>query len=33
MRTPANAMNGAPPAFWHMRQWQTLAPVGAASSR
>ena len=31
--TPAKAMNGAPPAFWHMRQWQMLDPRGAASSR
>src|SRR5271156_1779139 len=26
----ANAINGAPPAFWHMRRWHMLAPTGAA---
>ncbi len=29
---PANAMNGPPLAFWHIRQWQMFAPVGGAVS-
>jgi hypothetical protein len=33
IRAPAKAMNGAPPAFWHMRQWQMFEPVGSASRR
>jgi hypothetical protein len=26
-----DAMKGAPAAFWHIRQWQTLVPLGTAS--
>src|SRR3984957_12547887 len=32
-RTPPNAMNGPPLAFWHIRQWQMLTPVGSAIMR
>jgi hypothetical protein len=32
-RTPPNAMNGPPLAFWHIRQWQMLTPVGSPMSR
>src|SRR5271155_2526588 len=28
-RTPVKAMNGPPLAFWHIRQWQMLAPIGS----
>src|SRR3978361_2102049 len=28
----ANDANGAPLAFWHIRQWQMLTPAGAADS-
>ena len=28
----ANDANGAPEAFWHIRQWQMLTRVGAAVS-
>jgi hypothetical protein len=31
-RRRANAMNGSPEAFWHMRQWQMLDSSGAVSS-
>src|SRR5580704_6885244 len=33
IRTPPKAMNGAPPAFWHIRQWQMFAAVGPAFRR
>src|ERR1700722_16460344 len=32
-RTPPKAMNGLPLAFWHIRQWQILTPVGSAIRR
>ena len=28
----ANEANGAPEAFWHIRQWQMLTRTGAADS-
>ena len=33
LSTLENAMKGAPPAFWHIRQWQMLPAAGGASRR